>query len=388
MNWLGVAARNLLRNKTRTAMTILGVSVALLTFTILRTVISAWTVAEKYGARDRIATRHKVTFIMTLPKRYMQKIRAIPGVTHATWANWFGAKHPIRESEFFASMAVDGKSWFQVYDDLAVDADQLEAFQQDRQGAVVGDALAAKFGWKVGDRITLRGTIFPGTWQFHVRGIYRATRRSAERTWFLFHWSYLNESLPQQQRDQIGWVVSRVANAGQSADVSKAIDTTFDSSDIQTTTMTEREMNMSFLGMISALLRAVDVVSLVIVAIMGLILGNTIAMGVRERTHEYGVLRALGFRAHHIAGLVVGESMTISLLGAALGLSLSYPLVDRGIGRFIEENLGAFFPYFRIASSTVIATVLIAAVLGPLAAAVPAYRASKLRVVDALRRVG
>jgi putative ABC transport system permease protein len=152
--------------------------------------------------------------------------------------------------------------------------------------------------------------------------------------------------------------------------------------------MSERAMNTSFIGMISAVLKAVDAVSLVILAIMVLILGNTVAMGVRERTHEYGVLRAIGFLPKHLAVFVLGEAVTVSVAGGILGVMISYPFVQEGLGRFLEENMGAFFPFFRIDPATVVWALVLAAVLGVLAAALPAYNASRLNVVDSLRRVG
>jgi putative ABC transport system permease protein len=152
--------------------------------------------------------------------------------------------------------------------------------------------------------------------------------------------------------------------------------------------MSERAMNTSFIGMISAVLRAVDVVSIVILLIMVLILGNTVAMGVRERTHEYGVLRAIGFLPKHLVLFVLSEAVVVSTLGGLLGILVSYPFVEKGVGRFLEENMGGFFPFFRIDPTTVVAALILAAVLGLLAAALPAYTASQLKVVDALRRAG
>src|SRR5439155_15141922 len=147
-------------------------------------------------------------------------------------------------------------------------------------------------------------------WELNIDGIYTATRKSVDRSSLYFHWSYLNDSLPEKWRDLVGWISARVDEPGRSADVSAAIDRAFDDKDVQTVTMSERAMNMSFMGMVSAMLRAVDVISLIILLIMTLIIGNTIAMGVRERTREYGVLRALGFRPAHIRLFIVGEALT------------------------------------------------------------------------------
>jgi putative ABC transport system permease protein len=383
-----IAVKNVMRNRLRTLLTSVGVAAALLMFIALRTMNWSWTAAEKESASDRIGVRHKITFIMTLPKRYAEEIRDTPGVTAVTYANWFGAKDPKNESDFFATIAVEPEDLLNVYKEIEVPPDQVTAWKENRRGALVGDALAKKKGWKVGDKVTLRGTIYPGDWEFHISGIYTSKRASVDRSTLWFHWKYLNESVDVRRRDQVGWVVARVSDPGRSAEICRAIDQRFSERDIQTLSMSERAMQASFLGMLSAILRAIDVVSVVIVLIMMLILGNTIAMGVRDRTGEYGVLRAIGFLPKHIVLFVVGEAMVVALLGAALGIGLSYPLVERGLGRFLEENMGAIFPYFRV-QPALAATALGLALLGSLlAAAIPAYRASKLKVVDSLRRVG
>jgi putative ABC transport system permease protein len=391
MNMGVVAVRNLGRNKLRTLLTIAGVSVAIVTFILLRTVLSAWTVAADHAAKDRVGTRHKVSFIIPLPKRYLEEIRQIPGVKSAAGANWFGAKDPKHENEFFGSFAVDPKAYLEVYDEIIVPEDQKEAWYQNKTGAVVGDALAKKMGWSVGDRVTLVGTIYPGDWEFVISGIYTAVRKSVDRSSFMFHYDYLNDSTAASNansKDLVGWVVSRIDDPGRAAEISKAIDSHFDDRDTQTLSMSERAMNTSFIGMISAVLKAVDAVSLVILAIMVLILGNTVAMGVRERTHEYGVLRAIGFLPKHLAMFVLSEAVAVSVAGGVLGIMISYPFVQEGLGRFLEENMGAFFPFFRIDPRTIVWAIVLAALLGLLAAALPAYNASRLKVVDALRRTG
>ena len=388
MNLASLAVRNVARNKFRTVLTILGVAVAIVAFVLLRTVLTSWTVAIEHAAKDRIGTRHKITFVMTLPKRYVEEVGQTQGVKSVTWANWFGGKDPRREDDFFATIACDPQSFLRVYDEVELPEAQQNAWFENRRGAIVGKNLAKQMGWKTGDKVTLRGTIYPGDWQFEISGVYTTKRKSVDESTFWFHWDYLNDSLPPRFRDQVGWIVSRVDDAGRAADISKGIDARFDERDVQTLSMSERAMNLSFLGMISAALKAIDVVSLVILLIMTLILGNTIAMGVRERTNEYGVLRAIGFSPRHIALFVVGEAVTIGVAGGALGLVLSYPLVERGLGRFLEENMGGIFPYFRIDPSTGVIALGLALALGVAAAVVPAFGAARLEVTDALRRVG
>jgi putative ABC transport system permease protein len=390
MSLASVAVKNVGRNTFRTVLTIVGVGVAMLAFVLLRTVLSAWTMGADFAAQDRVATRHKITFVMSLPKRYADDVRGVPGVTDTTWCNWFGARIKDREDVFFANIATDPESFLRVYDEIDVPADQKQAWLEDRQGALIGSQLARQMNWKVGDKVNLQGTIYPGNWEFKIDGIYTAKRKSIDQSTFWFHWKYMNESpqLGEQMRDRIGWIVSRIKDPGASARIAKSIDAMFDSRDIQTLSMSERAMNTSFLGMISTLLKAVDIVSVVILAIMLLILGNTIAMGVRERTHEYGVLRAIGFLPRHIAGLVVGEAIAVGLAGGALGVGIGYPLINQGVGRFLEDNFTGFFPYFRVAESDALGAIAVGMIVAAIAAALPAYNASKLNVIDALRRVG
>jgi putative ABC transport system permease protein len=382
-----IAVRNLWRNKLRTFLTVLGAAIAIVAFTGLRTVLSAWSAAADHSAKDRIATRHKVSFTLSMPKRYIEDIKAVPGVTQACYMNWFGGKNPKDPNDFFATIAVDTETFLGVMDEIIVPEDQKQRWREDRKGALVGDVLAKKLGLKVGDKFIVQGGIYPGDWEFNIDGIYTALRKSSDRSTFWFHWNYLNDSLPEARRDQIGWITTRIDDPGRSPAISAAIDKLFDEKDIQTVTMSERAMNLSFLGMLSAMLKALDVISLIIMLIMMLTLGNTIAMGVRERTREYGVLRALGFGPGHIRAFVIGEALALGLVSAAVGLALAIPIVELGMGRFLEENMGAWFPYFRITPPTYLAAVALAVGLAAAASILPAVRAGRLSVTNALRRV-
>jgi putative ABC transport system permease protein len=383
----GLALRNLSRNRFRVSLTALGVAIAILAFLLLRTVIASWEDSAQWAAKDRVVTRHKVTFVMELPKRYVQTVRDAPHVTQVTWANWFGAKDPKMDREFFATLGVDAATYFTVYNEMKVTPEELETFKHDRQGTIVGQVLARKHGWKVGDKIVLQSGIYPGDWQFNVDGIYEATAKSVDQSTMLFHWDYLNDSLPVERRDNVGWIVSRVDAPAQVADIGTGLDKMFEDGDTPTLSMDEGSFNKSFLAMFSAVLTAMNYISLVILVIMMLILGNTIAMGVRERTSEYGVLRAIGFRPGHVALWIVVESLATGVLGGILGVALAWPFINLGIGRFIEENLSSIFPYFRLDVRNAVLAIAAAAVLGGLASALPAWRASKLQIVDAVRRV-
>jgi putative ABC transport system permease protein len=385
----GLAFRNLSRNRFRVVLTVLGVAVAILTFVLLRTVVESWTSGAQLAAKDRVVTRHKVTFVMTLPKHYFDVVSSAPHVKKATFANWFGGKDPNHDREFFATLGVDTNTYFDVYPEFSVSPEVLSAWKDDRKGAIIGDILAKKLGWKVGDRITLQSGIFGGDWQFDIVGIYTATAKSVDRQTFLFHWELLNEAIPagSAARDQVGWIVSKVDDPAHAADVGVSIDSIFDEKDIQTLSADEGSFNASFLAGFSAVLRAIDIISLVILVIMMLILGNTIAMGVRERTNEYGVLRALGFLPKHIATFVLSEAMFLGLFGGLLGVALSYPIVDKGLGGWLLENMGGMFRRFGVEPMTAVIAVLLAIALAGIAAIIPANNARRLRVIDALRRV-
>lgn len=383
-----IAARNLKRSWFRTTFTIMGAAVALIAFIMLRTVLWAWSIGEEYAAQDRLGTRHKVTFIMQLPKKYIDDVRQVPGVKEATFANWFGARIPGKPDEFFANLAVEGDSYFKVIDELQLAPEDKARWMADRRGAIVGRALANKMGWKVGDKVTLEGTIYPGDWEFNVSGIYTASRKSLDESTFLFHWEYMNDGIPPERRDQIGWIMSRVTDIGQSGAISQRIDNIFDERDVQTVTMSERAMNVSFMAGFSAILTALNVVSIVILGIMLLILGNTIAMGVRERTREYAVLRAIGFEPGHIRFFVIAEATALGIIAGGVGLALGYLFVTNVVGRFLEENMGAWFPYFRVSGQTALTAAIVAIGLAIVASLLPAIQAGRVSVTDALRRVG
>lgn len=387
MTLTGLAIRNLARNKFRVILTIVGTSIAVLAFLLLRTVTWSWQRGAEYSAKDRVVTRHKVTFVMSLPKRYVTDVLAAPHVKSATWASWFGGKDPKHEHEFFGALAVDASTYFSVYDEVKVPPENLATFQHDKQGAIVGDVLAKKLGWKVGDRVILASGIYPGDWQFTVDGVYQASARSVDRSTFLFHWDYLNDALPAERRDQVGWIVSRVDDPARAADISVGLDKVFDERDTPTLSQDERSFRTGFLGMLASILKAMDLVSAVILVIMTLVLGNTIAMAARERNGEYGVLRAIGFLPAHVVLWVIAESLVMGVAGGVLGALIAWPIINMGLGTYLEENMGTIFPYFRLEPQMIAAGIALAAILGGAAAAIPAWQASKLRVIDAVRRV-
>ena len=388
MNVATYASRNLFRRPGRTILTIIAVTLAVLIFCAIRTFIVAWNAGADEAAADRIATRHKVSITMQLPRRYIEEVRQVPEVKAATWANWFGAKDPKERVPFFAGLAVDHNTWFDVQQDMKVSADVLAAWKQTPNGAILGDVLARALEVQVGSRLVITSDIYPGDWEFKVVGIYTPVRKTVDRNTLLFRWDYLNnDPRAVYSKEHLGWMVSRIAGSADSAALSRRIDAKFESRDDQTMTMSERAFALSFLGGFSAVLSAFQWVSLGILVIMTLILANTIAMSVRERTHEYGVLRAIGFPPGHIFGFIVGESLLVSLAGGLVGAVIVELLINHALGPFMQDNMAGVFQHFFTPGWVVAVAVGAAAVLGVVAGLIPAVLASRLKVTDALRRL-
>jgi putative ABC transport system permease protein len=380
-----IGLRSLVRNKFRMTLTVLASMTAVLTFITMRTVLVAWNASIEYAAKDRIIATNKMSLTLPLPKRYIEAVRNARGVTKACYQSWFGGKDPKSPKNMFRSFAMDA-TCLDVYDERVITPEQKEAWLADRKGAILGDLLARKLGVQVGDRINLKGTVYPGDWQFNVSAIYTTRLPSTDRSQFLFHWDYLNDSISADQKEQITWMAAKIDNPERSAEIAAQVESLFEEKDIQTSTMSERTMSIALMSQLDGVLAALSGVSLIILFIMTMILGNTIAMSVRERTREYGVLRALGFLPKHIVRLVLIESLLLGAVTAALGVGLAYPLIERGLGRFLTENAGNVFPQFKISPTTVLVAACAAIALSISAALIPALRASRLSVLDALRR--
>ncbi|MEZ4360767.1 MAG: ABC transporter permease [Kofleriaceae bacterium] len=388
MNLATYSRRNLLRQPGRTILTVVAIAITLFVFCAILTVVNAWNAGANEAAKDRLATRHKVSITMQVPKRYIDDVRSVKGISKASWAVWFGSKDPKQRTEFFAAFAVDQDSWFEVMDEMQVSPAQLEEWKQTPNGAILGDVLARTLEVGVGDRLVITSDIYPGDWEFKVVGIYTPLRKTADRNSMVFRWDYFNnDARTSFAHDQIGWIVSRIEDPTQSAALSRQIDKLFDERDDQTMTQSERQFQLSFLGAFSAVLKAFSLAAAVILIIMTLILANSVAMSVRERTHEYGVLRAVGFRPRHVGGFIIGESVLIAGIGGLLGLLLTTLIINMGIGPALEENMAGMFPYFRAPTGLMLTAFGVTLLVGVVAALVPAWGASRLQVTDALRRL-
>ena len=252
--------------------------------------------------------------------------------------------------------------------------------------ALQAERLLKKYGWKIGDTITLRGTIFPGNWDFTLRGIYKGAYKSSDETQFFFHWDYLNESMKKtspNRADQVGWYVVGVKNPDLAADVAAAIDKTFKNSLAETITETEKAFQQGFVSMTEAIVIAVRIVSFVVIIIIMAVMANTMAMTARERIGEYAIMKTLGFGEWHIAGLIFGESLIIAFTGCAFGIAATYPAANA-----FGDAMSTYFPIFNVQSETIYMDIAASLVVGLVAAVFPAWRAVKLSIADGLRRIG
>jgi len=378
--------KNALRHKLRTTLTILGIAIAVMAFGLLRTVVTAWYVGVEASAANRLVTRQAVSFIFPLPYSYRDQIEKIPGVQTVTYANWFGGVY-IDKNQFFARMAVDAETIFDVYPEILVDPDQLQSFKRERNSCVIGSDLAKRYNLKLGDVMQLEGDIYPGTWQFVVRGIYKPRDKTTDATQMYFHWQYLDERMKRDspgRAGEVGWYVVRIADPSRSAEVSQQIDALFKNSRAETKTETEREFQQDFVAAGGAIITAMNFMSFVIIGIIMLVVGNTMIMSARERTREYAVFKTLGFSAGHLVGLILGESLLISMIGGGIGLFVTFPFIA-GFEAVVPKG---FFPVFNIEPITVVLAVSSAFIVGILAAVFPIQRALGTRIVDGLRHIG
>ena len=378
--------KNALRHKLRTFLTILGISIAVVAFGFLRTVVTAWYAGVEMSAANRLVTRNSISFIFPLPYAYRDRIARIPGVETVSYANWFGGVY-IDKSQFFPRMAVDAETIFEVYPEFIVPPDQLEAFKKERNACVMGADLAQQYGFKIGDVIPIEGDIYPGKWEFVVRAIYQPRDKTVDGTQFYFHWEYVDERMKQEmpgREGDVGWYIIKINDPNQSATISEQVDNLFTNSRAETKTETERAFQEGFIQGTSLIITLLNFISFVIIGIILLVLGNTMIMSARERTKEYAVLKTIGFSGKHLLGLIAGESLVISALGGALGLLLTYPLV----GVFSIAVPKSWFPVFYVEPTTLVMAGLSALVVGIVASLFPVQRALRTSIVDGLRFVG
>ena len=385
MGLLKLLFRNAFRHRLRTFLTVLGITIAILAFGMLRTVVGAWYAGVEASSATRLITRNSVSLVFFLPISYKEKIRQVPGVKEVGYSDWFGGGYK-EEKNFFPNFATDAKTALELFPEFIVPEAQKNAFLRDRKGAIVGIKTAKRFGWKIGDLVTLRGTIFPGNWEFVIRGIYHGSQKSTDETQFFFHWNYLNESLKKTapyRADKVGWFLVGITSPDVAADVAVAIDKLFENSLAETITETEKAFQLSFISMTEAIVVVIQLVSIIVIIIIMAVMANTMAMTVRERTGEYAIMKTLGFGGWHIAALILGESLVIAATGTLSGIALTFPAA-----KAFGDSLSQYFPIFNVARSTVYMEVAAGLIVAIVAAIFPIWRSIQLRIADGLRRIG
>ena len=385
MYLLKLILRNALRHRLRTLLTVLVLLVAILSFGLMQTVVDAWYTGANSAAPDRLVTRSAVSLVVPLPVHYRDKIRAIDGVRSVASANWFAGVYQ-EPKNFFPQFAIDPVTYLAMYPEDRIHPDQLRDFMRDRKGAVVGRKLADTYGFKLGDVVPLKGTIFAGNWEFVVRAIYEGATPKTDTSQFFFHWEYLNETVrtrAPQRANQVGVFVVQVRDVSRAAEISAAIDAQFRNSPAETLTETEKAFQIGFIKQTEAIVIAIRIVSFVVIFIILAVMANTMAMTARERIAEHATLKALGFGPGFLGGLIYGESLAIAFAGSALGVLLTFPVAD-----WFGAKMGTLFPVFEVSGETVWLQFACALVVGVAAAVVPAYRAAQVRIVEGLRAVG
>lgn len=372
--------RNALRSKRRTILTVLSIVVSMFLFCTIRTVLTSFDQSLEVADAARLVTRNRTSLTVFLPLAYKDRLAQIPGVSAVSFGTWFGGIY-IDERHFFAQYAVDPDGYIEMYSEYLLTPEEKEAFRRERTACVVGEKLAAKYGFKVGDRITLKGTIFPGNWDLDVRGIARARTPNLDTNFLLFSWEYINQRMGNF--GQVGWYVTKLADPTRAGDLSRTIDATFANSAAETKTETEKAFQLGFITMLGNIRAVIYAVGTAIVIAIMLVSMNTMMMAARERTREVAVLKAVGFTDRTVLGLVLTESLLISLTGGILGTALARIVYD--VSGFTG---GGFFPSFVVTFSTMGRATGIAVAMGLLSGAIPAWNASRLKVVDALRHVG
>lgn len=370
---------NLKRKKIRTVLTIGSFAAAVFLFSLLATIESSFNQGIEVAGADRLVIINKNSLIQPLPLSYMDRILQIPGVREATFAVWFGGVYQD-EKNFFAQLAIDHPTYPQMFREFRVDPAQWTAFCADREGCVAGRRIAERFGWKLGDRIPLRGSIWPGTWEFNLRGVYTGTREEDDETQFWFRYDYFDERR-DLAKGTVGWYVARVDNPDNAAAVAKAIEDRFANSPFETTAETERSFATGFAKQIGNIKLIMLSIGGIVFFTLLLVTGSTLAMSVRERTGELAVLKTLGFSDTAVMGMVLAESLLYACAGGGIGVVAAKLFTLQG------DPTGGFLPTFYLAPEKMLTGLAFALAAGIASGIIPALLAMRLRIVEALRQV-
>lgn len=372
--------RSTLRNKRRTVLTILSLVISLFLFCTLRTVITSLASSLESASTARLITRRSTSLTFMMPASYRDRLAQIPGVEDAAYMTWFGGVY-IDERNFFAQFAVDPVRYLAMYPEYRLTPEEKDTFRRERTACIIGEKLARKYGFKKGDRITLRGTIFEGIWDFTVCGIALPATPDLDTNWLLFNGEYLNQRM--DDFGQVGTFVLKLKDPSRAGDIARIVDATFANSAAETKTETEKAFQLGFISMLGNIQAVIYALGTAIVIAIGLVSMNTMMMAARERTREIAVLKALGFNDRTVVGLVLAESLLITLVGGLLGAGLA-----RLVFTFSNFTAGWFFQQFLVTDGTMAQAMGIALFLGLVSGLAPAWNAARLRIVDALRHAG
>ncbi len=382
MKVLKLVSKNATRHLLRTALTILGLAIAVMAFAVIRTSIDAWYMGANASSPNRLVVTNNISLVFPLPLAYKEKIAQIDEVTGLSWAQWFGGTY-VDPKNFFPQFAIDGETYLDLYPEYIIPPEQREAFLSERNAVIVGRALADRFGWSVGDPIRLTGTIFPGEWDFVIRGIYTGKQETTDESQWFMRFEYLDERMKVEappRAGQVGSFIVRIEDPSRAAQMSAVIDSLFVNSLAETKTQTEEAFQLSFVAMASSIVTGLRIVSFMVIGIILLVLANTMAMTARERVSEYAVMKTLGFRPIHIIGLIFGESLVIAGIGGLLGVIVTFP-----ISSLLAEVIKDYFPIFKLDPLTLVIGLVSSLIVGFVAAVFPTLKAVRTPIVDGLR---
>jgi putative ABC transport system permease protein len=388
MKFLPLILRNLLRRKVRTIFTILSIVVAFVLFGVLMAIRAAFSMGVDIAGADRLVVIHRVSLIQPLPQSHGPRIRAVPGVTDLTHANWFGGYYQD-PANFIANFAVDPESYLRMYPEFELPEEQKKAWLANRTGAIVGIDTAKKYGWKVGDHVPLISPIYRkpdgSPWDFTIEGIYDSKNKNVDKTQFWFHYNYMNETLRAAKvglADIIGWYVVKVEDPSTADQLAKRIDAMFENSSAETKTSTEKAFVSEWAKQVGDIGSIMIAITAVVMGFILFVAGNAMAQSIRERTNELGVLKTLGFQDGTILMIVLLESCAIAVIGGTIGLGLAWMIIARG------DPTGGMLPIFHFPPRDLIFGAVLVLVLGLATGMIPAVQAGRLKIVDALRRTG
>jgi putative ABC transport system permease protein len=387
MKLLPLALAGLARRKrTRTVFTVLSILVAFVLFGYLSAIRTAFNMGVDVAGEDRLLATHKTSIILPLPVSYGERIARIPGVDRVTHATWFGGiyQDPTRNFQGVFQGPVEPEEYLALYPEFLLPPEQKAAWLADREGVIVGRATAERFGWKIGDRVPIQGTLWrrkdgSPVWEFNIAGIYDRARKGVDDTQFLFRYDYFDEARLFGQ-GLVGWYILKVTDKERSAEVAAAIDADFANSPYETKTVTEKVLVQGFAKQVGDIGKIITGILSAVFFTMVLVTANTMAQSVRERTGELATLTTLGFSDGRIVVLVLAESCLLAVLGGSAGLLIAWVLTAQG------DPTGGFLPIFYFPARDLVLGAIFVLLLGAVTGLLPAIGAMRLRIVDALRR--